>query len=234
MHGVRSGVRPILLASLALEVTAGRAAAQEWAQPYEVSPAASAEVAPPPTPDTTATNGTGLDVELGAVVSYVTPPIRGGTNPFGVGFGVTAGLVYSGFYFGVTVLDDLGGSDVDVTYQALFYGLEIGYGWKVPAFQGAALTLRPVLGLGDAAVSYTDPSLAADVVTSASGSSSSSDTITVNNVYVEPALMLMLSSGHHFAAVRGSALVIPGIQYGGADPTTWLSYGARLELGFVF
>jgi len=231
---VRSCVRALLLGSLALVAPASPALAQDWAHPAEASPGATTEPGPPAAPDTTSTDGTGLDVELGEGVSYVTPPIRGGANPFGVGFGGRAGLVYAGFYVGITVLDYLGGSDVDVTYQAIFYGLEVGYGWKVPVFQGAALTLRPLLGIGDAAVSYTDPKLAADVVTSASGSSSSSDTFTVNNVYVEPALMLMISSGHHFAAVRGSALAIPGIQYGGADPTTWLSYGARLELGFVF
>jgi hypothetical protein len=237
MHDVpvwSSILRAWVRASLALVALEGSATAQDWANPSEGSPPAAAEPAPPPADDATPHEATGLDVELGGVVSYVTPPIRGGTNPFGAGLGGRVGLVYSGFYVGITVLDYVGGSDVDVSYQAIFYGLEVGYGWRLPVLQGPSLTLRPVLGIGDAAVSYTDPALAADVVTSASGSSSSSDTLTVNNVYVEPALMLMLSSGHYFGAVRGSALVIPGIQYSGADPTTWLCYGTRLELGFVF
>jgi hypothetical protein len=29
-------------------------------------------------------------------------------------------------------------------------------------------------------------------------------------------------------------LMLPGITYGGADTTTWISYGAQLELGFCF
>jgi len=229
-----SSRRAFVRASLVLAALEGNAAAQDWVTPSEPSPQDPGEPAPPPAPDPTPRDGPGLDVELGGVASYLTPPIRGGTNPFGVGFGGRAGLVYSGFYVGITVLDYLGGSDTDVSYQAIFYGLEVGYGWRLPLLQGPTLTLRPLIGIGDAAVSYTDPALAADVVSSASGSSSSTDTLTVNNIYVEPALTLMLSSGHNFAAVRGSAVFVPGIQYGGADPTTWLCYGTQLELGFVF
>jgi hypothetical protein len=47
--------------------------------------------------------------------------------------------------------------------------------------------------------------------------------------------MAMLASGNHFVGLDASALVIPSISYGGAsEPSTWLSFGLRLELGFVF
>lgn len=174
-----------------------------------------------------------VEVELGAQAGYVAPPIRGGTNPFGAGFGGRLGLVYSGLYVGASVVDFLGGSDVDVSYRALLYGLEVGYGLRIPAFGETTFTVRPQLGVGNAAVYYTDPALAADVVTSAS-SGSSSDTRTVNNVYVQPALLGMLSAAGHFVALEASALVVPGIQYGGADATTWVSASGQLQLGFVF
>jgi hypothetical protein len=85
----------------------------------------------------------------------------------------------------------------------------------------------------------TDPSLLqqqpVDVVTSASGSSSSrSDTTVVNNVYFRPGLTAMLSSGGHFVALDGGMLVVPAIAYGGADPSTWISYGLEAQLGFRF
>jgi hypothetical protein len=230
---------PVLVVILAgpplVAITVARGVrAQDW----EAHPE---DTAPPPTPEPVAetalpaTSGGGLDVELAAQASYVTPPIRGGANPFGAGFGGRVGLVYSGFYVGASVLDFLGGSNVDVSYRAVLYGLEVGYGLRFPAFGGGSFTLRPQVGLGDAVVYYTDPTLAADVVTSASGSSSASaDTLTVNNVYVEPALLAMLSSGGHFVAARAGALVIPGIQYGGADATTWVCTSGQLQLGFVF
>ena len=173
-------------------------------------------------------------VELAGEATYVTPPIRGGATPFGAGFGARAGLDISGFYVGVSVLDFIGAKDVDVSYHALLYGLEVGYGIRLSAFGSASWVLRPRLGAGDAAVYYTDPSLVADVVTSASGTSSTSDTLTVNNVYLQPGFTLELASGGHFAAIDGSMLVLPGITYGGADTTTWISYGAQLQLGSYF
>jgi hypothetical protein len=200
-------------------------------EPWEKSPEA------PPRP-ADATAGNGFDVELGAAALYLTPPIHGGTNPFGAGFGARLGMSISGLYLGVRVADFLGGKDVDISYQSLLLGAEVGYGPAFRVFEGGLLTLRPQVGVGLASVSYTDPSLAKpDVVTSASGRSSSStpsDTITVSNVYVEPALVVMLSSSVYFVALQGSALVVPGITYGSADATTWLSFGASGQLGFRF
>jgi hypothetical protein len=178
------------------------------------------------------------DIELGARAGYMTGPIRGGTTPFGAGFGARLGFVFSGVYIGAGAVYFLGGTDVDLSDRSLLYGLELGYGFRFDRIAGGFLTLRPQFGFGDAAISHTDPSLAkVDVVTTASGSSSSttSDTITVHNLYLEPAVTTMFTSGAHFAAVTGSVLVIPGISYGGSsEATTWISYGLRGELGFHF
>jgi hypothetical protein len=174
-----------------------------------------------------------VEVEVAGAAAYLTPPIRGGATPFGAGFGGRIGLDLSGFYIGLSVLDFLGGKDVDVSYRALLFGVELGYGFRLPTFGGAFWVLRPRLGVGNAAIYYTDPSLAVDVVTTASGSSTStSDTLTVNNVFVQPGMTLELASRGHFAAIDASALLLPGIAYGGADATTWISYGAQLQLGF--
>ena len=178
------------------------------------------------------------DVELGAAASYTSGPIRGGTSPFGAGFGARLGLQISGFYAGISGLYFLGGTDVTLSDRALLYGLDLGYGFRFQPFAGGLFTLRPLVGIGDAAISHTDPSLSkVDVVTTASGSSSSrtSDTITVNNVYLRPGITAMLASSTNFIAIHGSVLMVPGISYGGSsEPTTWFSYGLQGELGFRF
>jgi len=195
--------------------------------PPEVRPAPPPADAPPP-PGTR-----GIEVELAAQATYVTPPIHGGTNPFGAGFGGRVGLDLGGPYVGLSVVDFLGGRDVDVSYRALLYGAELGYGFRVPAFGAAFWLLRPRVGVGDAAVYYTDPKLAADVVTTASGRSAS-DTLTVNNLYVQPGFTWGLSTPSTFAAIDANVLVLPGIAYGGADATTWVSYGAQGQVGIRF
>jgi hypothetical protein len=175
-----------------------------------------------------------FEVELGGQVAYVSPPIRGGTNPFGAGFGGHLGLAFrGGFYLGASLVDFLGGKDVDLSYRALLVGADIGYGWPFQVFGRATLTLRAQLGIGDAAIYVTDPTLV-DVVTSASRNASSSDTTVVNNVYLRPGLTALLSGGGHFVAIDGGMLIVPGIAYGGADPTTWISYGLQAQLGFRF
>jgi hypothetical protein len=175
------------------------------------------------------------DIELGGRAGYASAPIRGGANPFGLGFGGRFGVAFSGAYIGASVIDFVGASDVDVSYRALLYGFEAGYGVKLRAFGRTTLTLRPMVGVGNAVIYYTDPSLSVDVVTSASGGSSSrSDTISVSNIYVQPSLTMMLSAGGHFAALAANSLVLPNIAYAGANATTWMSYGLEAQLGFQF
>jgi hypothetical protein len=223
-----------LSASILAAALSRDARAQGWepqpskAQPLDPTPDAQATPPParPPKP---------IVVELAGEAVYMTPPIRGGATPFGAGFGARLGIDLSGFYMGASVVDFLGDKDVDVSYRALLYGVEFGYGFRAAAFGSALWVLRPRLGVGNAAIYYTDPKLAVDVVTSASGSvSSASDTLTVNNVFLQPGLTLELASGGHFAALDASTLLLPGIAYGGADATTWISYGAQLQLGFRF
>lgn len=196
--------------------------------------------APDPTPATRSP----IDWEIVAIADYLAAPIRGGTNPFGLGFGGRAGLSVHGIYAGFTVTDYVGGSDVNQSDRSLLVGGEIGYGGKLLTFERAHVTLmlRGIAGFGNASVAHTDPALAQnvkpDVVTTASGRTvsgkSPSTTIGVNSLFVRPAISLMLVHDWQFVALQGDALMVPGISYGGADPSTWISYGAQLQLGARF
>jgi len=185
-----------------------------------------------------------VDWEIAGIADYASAPIRGGTNPFGFGFGGRFGLSVSKVYVGLSVVDYLGGTDVTLSDQALLFGGELGYGIVLHQFAtGVTLTLRPMVGVGNAAISHTDPSLVQttkpDVVTTASGRTvstggSTTDTTTIDNVYLRPSVTLLLAGGWHFVAIEGSATFLPGISYAGADPSTWISYGAQVQLGVRF
>lgn len=238
----RLGLRSSWAASataLALTLTVP-ARSQDW-DPYPPQqqaappPAAGPAEAPSQAPAPIGTGST-VDFEIAAVAQYMSAPIRGGTNPFGAGFGGRLGFLFKSVYFGAAVVDYLGGNDVDVSYRALLYGAELGYDLRLASFGATSLRLRPVVGLGVASVYYTDPALAADVVTSASGGSSGggSDTLTVNALYLQPTVLAMLAGAHNFLALGASMLDIPNITYGGAAAAEWRSYAAHLQLGLVF
>ena len=183
--------------------------------------------------------------EIGARSGYVSAPIRGGVNPFGLGFGGRFGFNVSGFYFGASAMDYTGGSDVGATDQSWLLGGEFGYNLRI----GLHVTLRPQLGVGDTVLTHTEPSSPAprgghvDVVTTASGTivsgggpvgGTSGPTTSVNNVYLQPGLTLLLATTNYFCGVSVSSLLIPGILYGPppAQQTTWISYAAEGQIGF--
>jgi hypothetical protein len=178
------------------------------------------------------------DIEVAAAVVYTTPPIRGGTTPFGAGFGVRGGFAFPHLYVGLAGRGYLGGSDGNITDNALLGGVELGYGMSTPLF-GGQFTLRPVLGVGGMVLMHTDPSLltaSPDVVSSASGQGGGrghSDTTTLENVYLEPALVVMYGRGSVFGAAEANLLAIPGVSYSG-DTTTWVAYGIQGEVGYRF
>ncbi len=196
--------------------------------------------APNPTP----TKPSPIDWEIAATADFLTAPIRGGTNPFGLGFGGRAGLSVYGVYAGFTVIDYLGGTDVNQSDRSILIGGELGYGAKIHTFERERVTLvlRGVVGLGNASVAHDDPALAQnvkpDVVTTASGrtvsGSKPSTTVSVNDLFLRPTLSLMLVHDWQFVALQGDALVLPRISYGGADPSTWISYGAQVQIGAKF
>lgn len=180
-------------------------------------------------------------VEIGGVAGYMSPPIHGATTPFGAGFGGHLGLEIHGFYVGARAIYYLGGTDVDVSDHAVLYGAELGYSLLLGHVGRGSFTLRPQLGIGLAAIAHTDPTATdASIRNRFNGasvdmiSSASSNTVTVNDIYLEPALTVMFSSGALFVALSPSLLAVPGIRYGGSDATTWISYGLQGQLGFRF
>jgi hypothetical protein len=137
--------------SLLVAATASRAEAQEY-----------------PPPSFSAPRGNENTWELAGVVSYLTPPIRGGTSPFGVGFGGRLGSTVGGLYLGAAVVDYLGQTDVDATTHAVLYGGELGYGIPLTDLGGAELTLRPQVGVGGLTIFFTEPNAAAAAARSSS------------------------------------------------------------------
>ena len=190
--------------------------------------------------------------EIAANAGYLTPPIRGGTTPFGAGLGGRIGGSVGNLYIGGKVAGYLGGSDIDVTDRSVLFGAEVGYSFHIHWVGPFSLVVRPQIGVGGLVVFHTDPSSISstagtasttpDVVTTASGKTTSggggsgpSDTTTVSAFYLEPSLPLLFSAGGSvFFGVRPSMLIVPRVAYSGADPATWLCYGIHVELGTRF
>jgi hypothetical protein len=218
----------ILLASTAsVLLVAERAGAQDLAEP-----------APP---RASAAN----EWELAALVAYASPPIHGGTTPFGAGFGGRLGRGTSGLYAGLRGAYFLGGTDIDVTDRAILGGAELGWSFRV-----GHLVLRPLVGAGGVRVTHVDPSQGGiangaptgggrrfgggdgpDVV---SGASASNGGTSVFSFWVSPALTALLVLDDFFVGADAGLLVLPSIQYAGAVPATWVSSSVGAELGLRF
>lgn len=202
-----------------------------------------------------------VDGEIAGKASYLTPPVRGGTSPFGAGFGGRLGFTMANVYVGASVVDYLGGTDVDAWSHGVLYGGELGYGIRLTSGGGVTLTLRPQIGVGGLTVFRTTPTVASttgtnapvrvstsvDVITTATGgtssgsgtsssssSSSPTTTTTASNLYVQPSVVLLLSSAVTFVGVNASMLVVPSFAYGENDPTTWVCYALEGQLGLRF
>ena len=176
----------------------------------------------------------GYEIELGVKAGFVSAPTAGYVSPFGLGFGGRLGASFSGVYVGVSVVDFLGGSDGTISEHSILYGGEIGYGCRIHDVGGGSITIRPLVGLGVAALERTDSSKV-DIVSTASGrTATSGQTTTVSNLYVEPGLSLLYANGSHFFALHAGALIVPNLSYDANGAQTWVSYAARAEVGFRF
>jgi len=200
--------------------------------------------------------------EFGARGGYVTPPIRGGTTPFGAGFGGRLGFNAGNVYLGISIVRYLGGTDVTLSNYAFVYGAELGYSFPIARVLSGSLILRPHVGGGAASIFHVDPSttsssgtsatsrtrnqsLPVDVVTQASSSATTgttssrssstvSNTTTVNGAYVDPGVSFLFASGPTYAGITAHSLILPSLSYGGAEATTWLSYGLEGQIGLRF
>jgi hypothetical protein len=164
-----------------------------------------------------------VDIEGGARVGFGTTPDSTGPNPFGLGVGGRAGVsifhVYLGFsaihYFGTS--SDLSGpgaagqfSTSSLTYSSTLVGGEFGYSITgIPL-----LTLRPQIGVGNAAFSFGDASQ--------------------NHLYLEPGLVALVSLGLLYVGADANLLAIPGIDQGNNVTTTYTSFTIHGQIGLQF
>jgi hypothetical protein len=123
-----------------------------------------------------------IDLEIAGKAGY-------GSHDLGAGFGGRAGVSFFGIYGGLNIVDYLGlspGAGLPSTHT-LTYGGEVGFGFKI-----SRLTIRPLLGFGDASQSFA-------------GFSASS-------FYLEPGGLLQLKFGVLIFGVDASCLILTSAQ----------------------
>ena len=196
--------------------------------------------------------------ELFARGAFVSPPVRGGVTPFGLGGGAGVGVALGPIYLAGSVLGFAGGSDdTGASEHAFVFGGEVGYELRpAPRF-----TLRPFFGVGGASVTHAIPNAsttsttvtptvrgalaqAPDVITQATsssgggggggGSSSSTDTV-VTTYFLEPGVAAIYAAPSGvYAGVRASVLYFPHVSYDASTSASWLPYGLALQVGQRF
>ena len=157
-----------------------------------------------------------IDVEVGAKVGAGTNPVGGGLpDPMGLGLGGRAGVALSGLYLGVSVVDSLGatgqlhvveGPDFEegtLSPHSLLYGLEAGYG--IPLAHRVLLRAQlgvgqDRLGMGGGLAVGTTLDNIVDLP---------QPVATTTYLYLEPAIVALVTLGHLYAGVDVGALLLP-------------------------
>jgi hypothetical protein len=223
-----------LAATLALVPHAARAqeVAAQTASPAELPPPATPVPSPPST-----------RWELAAMGGYLTAPIPGALTPLGGGVGGRFGVALPSLYLGAASTYYFGGSDGGATESTVLFGGEVGYGIHL----APELVLRPVVGLGGALISHSEPLTASssttsttgrrggrvDVVSSASGGNSNTTRIT--SFYVKPGIVLVYDvSSAIFLGAGADVLVVPKVTYADGSIASWVAYGANAQVGTRF
>ena len=164
-----------------------------------------------------------VDVEIGARVGVGTNPDSAGPNPFGFGVGGRAGVTIFHIYGGLSAIHYFGTSnDVSgpgaiggfvtksLTYSSTLLGVEAGYSITgIPH-----LTIRPQLGVGNAAFSFGDASQ--------------------SHLYLEPGLVVLVSLGLVYIGADANILAIPGVDQGTSDTKTYTSFTIHGQIGIQF
>lgn len=139
-----------------------------------------------------------VDVEVGAKIGGGGAPFTGEPNPLGFGLGARAGVAFTGWYGGLSLMYYVGESGsvsaVTASEHSLLYGVEGGYGLSLLGL----LTLRGLIGVGNFTVDYTGIGH-----------------LSLNNLYVEPGITALITLGILYFGADVNVLVLPGI----SDPT---------------
>ena len=159
-----------------------------------------------------------VDVELGARVGVATKPLSDGPNPFGLGLGGRGGVTIFHVYGGLSAMHYFGSSDDIATplgrfktsFSSTLLGVEAGYSiTAVPM-----LVIRPQVGIGGASFSFGDQS--------------------ASHLYLEPGVTGFVVVGLVYIGADANLLVVPGVDKGIGDTTTYASFTIHGQVGIRF
>jgi hypothetical protein len=161
-----------------------------------------------------------IDVEVAAKAGYAGNPGSGDPNPLGVGLGGRAGVSFLGVYGGVNILYYFGGtsnlgSGSSISAHSVLYGIEAGYGITLVNI----LTLRALLGVGNATISSSVTSLPA---------------ASLNNLYLEPGITGLLGFGMYFVGADANLLILPSIGQNSSGSSTETCFTLHGQIGVKF
>jgi hypothetical protein len=176
-----------------------------------------------------------IDVEVAGTIGGGTDPLTNGVrnrypNPLGLGGGGRAGAAFHGLYGGVAFMYYAGGSESNgfggsASDHALTYGIEAGYGFELFGL----LTIRPQVGLGDYALTYNPGVCKMCNIIQPNRSS------TIDNLYLQPGAVALVSLGMLLLGADASVLVVPGIKEpSGGSATTDVAFTAHAQVGLRF
>jgi hypothetical protein len=134
-----------------------------------------------------------VDVEVGAKIGGGGAPFSGQPNPLGFGIGGRAGVAFTGWYGGLSLMYYVGENStvaaVTTSEHSFLYGIEAGYGLKL-----GLVTVRGLVGIGNFTVDYTGIG-----------------NVSLNNLYLEPGVTALVSLGLFYFGADLNVLVLPGI-----------------------
>ncbi len=175
-----------------------------------------------------------LEVELGARLGYATNPDSNISNPLGTDIGLRGGIelfhkLYLGanmqYYFGSSVNTPLSGpgTDVSVSTHAFLLGFEAGYSIHV-----SLLTIRPQIGIGDAALTTLGTINPEPNTTTAINNYTQTNT----RLYLEPGVVALLNIGLVYVGADANILVITGANPQDSNAYTSFAFGGQAGIRF--
>jgi hypothetical protein len=175
-----------------------------------------------------------IDLEVGARVGYGSNPSGFAPNPLGVAIGGRVGVSFFGLYGGLSGQYNLGGTTQGQsgegatgpqTLRSYQYGVDLGYGFKVPFIR---LVVRPLVSIGN-------------YVYTPSGSGYCSEGITcssVNYLYLEPGVTAFFTFGRLFVGGDVNLFILPSVDTvdssGEPAKTTDVALTAHAQIGVRF
>jgi hypothetical protein len=173
-----------------------------------------------------------VDLEVGAKVGYGSNPTGFAPNPLGLEVGGRVGVSVFGLYGGLTALYNVGGTTQGTsaegtagpqTFHSYQYGVELGYGFKVPFVR---LWIRPLIGIGN----YVYTPSGSGLCDTSCGSN--------NYIYLEPGVTAFFTFGRLFLGADVNLFILPAVDTvdasGEPAKTTDVAVTAHAQIGVRF